>query len=233
MQAINLLPAKAGGGHGPRTGGDRRLQLVALGGAVLVLAVGFMGYTARQDAATVQDEVTSSEAERTALQAQLNQMLVVSQQAGAQQKRKGALVQLAGARINWERLIRDAVTVMPRGRVSLKQISATQPAPAAATPAGATAAASGTQPQVVTAPQGLHLEGVALTQPDVATLISRLEAVPGLGTPQVTSADIVKHGDKWAVNFIIDIPVDQRAQDRPVLDVSRGADASTPGSVTP
>lgn len=235
MQAINLLPAKTGRQSLSLSGGNRKQSAAVLGAVALFAAVGYMGFTARQDAATAGDQLQSAQADNQAMNSQLQQLLAVDQQASKQEARRGVLVSLTAARINWERIIRDSVTVMPRKRVSLVKVTATSPTEAAA-PAPAASGGSA-QPVTAQAVQGLHLEGIAYTQEDVARMIARLGAVPGLGTPRVTSSDVVKRGNRWVVSFIVEIPVDQRAQDRAALtasaDLTAAAQGSPAGSTAP
>jgi Tfp pilus assembly protein PilN len=193
----------------------------------MVAGVGYWAWTATGEASRLQDQVTALQMERQELDGRLRSMLAVDQRASVQMQRRGAVVQLTGSRINWERLVRDTATVIPE-RVWLTGISGVSPvAQPGAAPAG--------QPVAVTAaPQGIHLEGFAYTQPDVAKLMSRLDAIPGLGEPRLASADRMRRGDRDVIQFVIDAPVDQRAQDRPTLSVSTstapGAAAATPGT---
>lgn len=238
MQAINLLPAKSGrSGLALSPDAGRKGPVFALGAVALVAGVGYMGWAARQDAAAVAEQVQVAQSENAQLKGELQQLLTVDQQAAQQEARRGVLVSLVSSRINWERLVRDSMTVIPRGRVSLTKVVGTAPA-TVTTPAPAPGPGGANAPQTAQPVQGLHLEGLAFTQPDVAQLVSRLEAVPGLGTPRLTSADVVKKGGRWVVNFVIDIPVDQRAQDRATLttavDLTAAAQGTAPaGSPAP
>gem|GEM_PF-2977777 len=222
MNSVNLLPARqarrAGGGGGRR-------PLVALGAAVLIGGVGYWAHGVRSDAGALADRVAAAEAEKAQLDARLQTMMAVDQRASAQLARRGVVVQLSAGRINWERLVRGTVMVVPP-RVWLTEITGTQPTGAVATTPAAAAAPSA----VTAAPQGLHVEGVAFAQPAVAQLMARLDSVPGLGEPRLASSERVTRGGRQLVQFIIDIPVDRRAQDRPTLDVAAapGAGGTTP-----
>jgi len=57
-------------------------------------------------------------------------MMAVDQQASAQVARRGAVVTVASARINWERVVRDTVTVLP-DKVWLTQVNGVMPVAAA------------------------------------------------------------------------------------------------------
>lgn len=222
MKAVNLVPPKSGrGGFGAGAGGRRTPAIVA-GAAVLVAGLGWFAWNARQEASDLASQVATAQAEKTQLESQLQSMLAVDQRAGVQLARRGAVVQLTASRINWERLVRDSVTVVPKG-VWLTEITGTSPVAATA----AVPAAPGQPVAVTSAPTGLHVEGFAFAQPDVAKLMSRLDAVPGLGEARLASSDRMIRGGRPVVQFILDIPIDQRAQDRPTLDVSAGTAAGT------
>jgi Tfp pilus assembly protein PilN len=220
VNSVNLLPDRQARRSGPRGG---RRPLVALGAAVLVGGIGYWGYGVRSDAESLAQQVAAAEADKAQLDGRLQAMLAVDQRASAQLARRGVVVQLSAGRINWERLVRNTVMVIPP-RVWLTEITGTQPAattpgvaPTAVAPAAATAA-----------PQGLHVEGLAFAQPGVAQLMARLDAIPGLGEPRLASSERVVRGGRSLVQFIIDVPVDRRAQDRPTFDV-----AAVPGAGTP
>lgn len=227
MRAVNLLPSKPGraGGLGGPAGSKRPVAILAA--AAVVAGLGYLAWTARSEVSDLTTQVSAATDEKTALETQLASMMAVDQQASAQVARRGAVVTVASARINWERVVRDTVTVLP-DKVWLTQVNGVMPVAAAA---AAPAAAAG-QPTAVSAPpQGLHLEGFAFTQVQVAQLLARLEAVPGLGEPRLASAEKITRGGKRVVQFILDAPIDQRAQDRPTLSVVPG-DGTGATSVT-
>lgn len=226
MRAVNLLPSKPGRGGVPGAGSKRPIAILAA--AAVVVGIGYLTYNAKSEVSELTTQVTAATDEKSALEQQLASMVAVDQRASAQVARRGAVVTIANARVNWERIVRDTVTVLPE-RVWLSQVTGVMPA---ASTAAATAAPAG-QPQAVTAvPQGLHLEGYAFTQVQVAQLLARLEAVPGLGEPRLASAEKVTRGGKRIVQFIVDAPVDQRAQDRPTLAVVSGDGGTTASATT-
>lgn len=229
MKAVNLLPPKTGRAAGLRAGGgDRKTTLIALGAVAAVAALGWVGWTSHQQASDLAGRISSAQADKMQLETQLQTMVSADKQAAQQAVRRGAVVTLTSGRINWERLVRDTVTVVPKG-VWLNQISGTSPAPST----GASAAASAATPQANTsAPEGLHIEGFAMTQPQVAEFMARLNAVPGLGEGRLASSDRLLRGSTPVIQFILDIPIDQRAQDRPTLDVSSSSASTTATSGT-
>ena len=219
MNAVNLLPAGTGR---RRAGGGGKRPVAVLAAAAVLVAGGYRVHTERQEAAALGDQVAAAQGDKAALEARLQAMLAVDQRASAQLARRGLVVQLTGSRINWERLVRDTVTVAPRG-VWLTQVTGTSPV------AGQAAApAPPGQPATAPVPQGLHVEGYAFGQPQVARFLARLDAVPGLGEPRLTSSERMRRGGRTVVQFIVDVPVDRRAQDRPTLTVEASAPAGAP-----
>jgi Tfp pilus assembly protein PilN len=212
MNSVNLLPERKGGQRSLRGGGGgSRRPVVILGAVCLVGALGFWGHSARSEAAKLRTEVETATAERVALEAQLGTQLAGQQRAALVVVRRGAVIALATGRINWERLVRDTAQVLPEG-TWLAQING-EVAEAAAV------GARPTTPTPTATPKGLHLEGFALTHTKVALLLTRLAAVPGLGEPRLASSEEIQRGGRTVVQFVIDAPVDQRAQDRPTLSV--------------
>jgi Tfp pilus assembly protein PilN len=227
MRAVNLLPPRQGRAVSAGSLREGRRPVVILGVAALLAGLGWWGWTARSEAQGLADQVAAAQVEQAAVQTQVTQLLTVDQRMAAQIARRGVIVSLAAGRINWERLMRDSVTVLPTG-VWLTELSATAPAAdGAATAAAAATAATGQADTAV--PQGLHLEGFGMTQTQVAHLLARLDAVSGLGEPRLASAERIARGGKQVVQFVIDVPVDQRAQDRPTLEVV-GDSSSVAGS---
>jgi hypothetical protein len=99
---------------------------------------------------------------------------------------------------------------------------------AGAAPVTATAAVNNAE-----IPQGLHLDGFAYTQTQVALLMARAKTVPGLGEPHLTTSAVQNRGDRTVIQFVIDMPIDQRAQDRPTLTPVTGQPTSATTGATP
>jgi Tfp pilus assembly protein PilN len=225
MNSVNLLPDRAGrqrslrGGGG---GGGAKRPAVVLGAVCVVGALGFWAHGVRSEVSSLRSDVETATAERAALTAQLGTRLAGEKRAQLVVVRRGAVIALATGRINWERLVRDTAQVLPEG-VWLSQINGEVAVQAAI-------GAAPTTPGPTAPPKGLHLEGFALTHTQVALLLTRLAAVPGLGEPRLLSSEAIQRGGRTVQQFIIDSPVDQRAQDRPTLSVvgtSQAVDAGT------
>ncbi len=216
MSSVNLLPDDQRRGRG--FGGPRR-PLIALAVAACVAAVGFWGYSARQGAADAEADLRSERLEQTRLRAELGHYQQTEARLARQRLRRGVVVGLAAGRVNWERIIRDLATVMPH-QVWLTALKASSPEPGAAS----------ATPTPESAPKGVHLEGYAFTQKQVALLMARAAAVGGLGEPRLTSSEAERLGGRGVVRFVLDIPIDRRAQDRPTL-VAAATPAATGGAV--
>lgn len=225
MRAVNLLPRT-----GRRQPGFKgvRAPLAVAGAVVAIGAMGYWGWSAHQDVDAAKADVASATAEREELQAQLGAFRQADARESVQRLRRGAIVGLASGRVNWERLVRDLSAAMPR-QVWLTNLKGeTEPAGAAT---AAAAAAPGSPDATV--PKGVHLDGFTFTQRQVALLMARAATVPGLGEPRLASSETQEIGGRTVVHFVIDIPIDQRAQDRPTLTPVSGTPGATATGATP
>ncbi len=223
MRAVNLLPTTQG--VGASLSGARGRALV-IGAVVAVGALGWWGYSAHQSADAVAAQLTQAQVQKANLDQEISNLGVYSQRQQTQAAAEAAVVQLAGGRIDWERLVRNVVTVLPTG-VWLNTINGSLPTSnAAVTPA---ATSPGTLPQPDTStPQGLHIVGDAFTQPEVAEMLARLATVPGLGAPRLASSQATVVSGKTVMSFTVDIPIDDQAQ-----DVSTATTAALTQGATP
>lgn len=224
MRAVNLLPQKERRAPG-LAGAKRPLAVV---GAIAVLGgIGFYGYSLHGQVNDVKSDVATATATRDGLRDQLGAFQAAQARQAAQEVRTGAVVGLVTGRVNWERLIRDLSAVMPK-EVWLTNLKGQTEV--AATPTATTATAPNLN--VSTVPSGIHLDGFAYTQDQVAQLMARAATVPGLGEPRLASSEVQAGDVKDVIHFIIDIPIDQRAQDRstltPVSDAATAASGVTP-----
>jgi hypothetical protein len=197
-------------------------------GAIAVLGgIGFYGYSLHGQVNDVKSDVATATATRDGLRDQLGAFQAAQARDAAQEVRTGAVVGLVTGRVNWERLIRDLSAVMPH-EVWLTNLKGETDV--ATTPTATTVAAPNVN--VGTAPRGIHLDGYAYTQDQVAQLMARASTVPGLGEPRLASSEVQVGDQKDVIHFVIDIPIDQRAQDRstltPVSDAASAASGVTP-----
>ncbi|MDX6554312.1 MAG: hypothetical protein QOD86_507 [Miltoncostaeaceae bacterium] len=203
MKAVNLLPE---GQRRRPVGQMLRGPLAALAIAGALGGVGFWGWSLNSQSADVRDQVAVTAADRDALNQEIAAYRVADGRFDTARLRRGAVIALASGRVNWERLIRDVSTVTPQDvwyvnvKAELDQS------------AGGSVAVD---PNAV--PKGLHLDGYAPSHGQVAVTMARVSAVRGLGEPRLTSSLMEDLEGQDVVHFIIDVPVDQRAQDRPTL----------------
>jgi Tfp pilus assembly protein PilN len=227
MRAVNLLPKNqslAGGLAGNRP------RLLIIGVATAIAAMGFWAYSASQSADSVAAQVIQAQAQKAALDQQVAALAVYRQRQQALAAQAVVVGQLASARIDWERVIRDVVTVLPSG-VWVNTINGSLPTTSTTSSGANSAAPAGTLPQPdTTAPQGLHIVGDAFTQGEVADTLSRLATVPGLGAPRLASSQTTTTSNKTIIAFTIDVPVNAQALD--VSAAPAGASAATTATRT-
>lgn len=224
MRAVNLLPQTQ-----RRTPGFKGVRIpLAIAGSVVVLgSMGYWGYSVNSDLGQAKDQVAAASIERDGLRDQLGAFQQAQTRVTAQAVRRGAVVALAEGRVNWERLVRDLSAVMPR-QVWLTNLRGEAPADASATAAAPVPNAGN-----AVLPRGVHLDGFAYTQSQVALLMSRVATVPGLGEARLATSESQNQGDRKVVHFVLDIPIDQRAQDRPTLTPVGAQPAAATTGVTP
>lgn len=198
MRAVNLLPPEDRKARGLNLSKDR---LLMIGGAVVVAALGFWGYSISSSQGAIQEQITQADAQASAAQQETATFVAANSRATKAQANEADVRKLIATRTNWEKLIRQVSAVLPR------QITVTT----------LTAGFSGPAVGGV-AQKGLHIDGTAASRAQVLLAGRRLQSVPGLGEPILTGAlDADKKGGRGVVNFSYDVPVDLRAQDRAKL----------------
>jgi Tfp pilus assembly protein PilN len=253
MKAVNLLPPDQ------RTKSLRvkptKKGLVGVGMVAAFAGVGYWGFSIHQSIGAAQRDLADAQSEQAQLTAQVGSYAAAEARAAEQQRAQGLVIGLANARVNWERIVRDAATVMPRQtwltalRAQSPGIGATATAAATTAPAptpaststtssttsGSSSGSTGTTTPAATpvataddANSGLHLDGYAMNQRQIALLMVRLGAVAGLGEPKLSSSTAEALGGRRVVKFTVDVPVDQRAQDRPTLTAGIVPTSTTP-----
>ncbi len=166
MRAINLLPV-ADRVRGPAQVPDRASHLVlgVLGG--LVVAVLAVVMTQNQITDRTREIAQAKQEQRTAEQRSAS-LGAFGEFAEIKETRVASVSQLAEARFDYERLMRELALVLPKDTWITTAVATSTPDPAAATGAAAATAA--------TAPAGpsLKLGGCAETQSKVAETMVRL-----------------------------------------------------------
>jgi Tfp pilus assembly protein PilN len=223
MKAVNLLP-RSQGISGVAT--DRPKVLIAAA-AVAIAAMGIWAVAANQSADDAAAQLRTAQVQKVVLDQQVAALGVYSQRAQTLAAQQLVVNQLAAGRTDWERLVRDVVTVLPTG-VSVNTINATLPTSSSGAP-GSSSSGSPGQPNT-TAPQGMHIVGDAFTQTEVAVTMARLATIPGLGTPRLAQSQVSNTGGKNVVAFTIDIPINPQALD---VDATTGLPSSAATTATP
>jgi hypothetical protein len=57
--------------------------------------------------------------------------------------------------------------------------------------------------------------------------------VPGLGEPRLATSEVQDRAERTVIHFVIDIPIDQRAQDRSTLTPVSGRPTAAASGATP
>ena len=227
MRSVNLLPPTQRRTPGFSGGGAK--APLAIAGAVLALGgMGYWGYSVHSAVGAAEKDVAAASIERDDLRSQIGAFQQAQSREAVQATRRGAVVGLVQGRVNWERLVRDLSAVMPR-QVWLTNLKGETEVATATTAPVPTGPALGDS----TVPRGIHLDGYAFTQSQVALLMARASTVSGLGEPRLSTSEVQLQGGRSVVHFILDIPIDQRAQDRPVLTPTAVQSSAATSGVTP
>lgn len=176
MRPVNLLPPsqriKSGGG---RPGSA--YIVVGVLAAALVAVVMFV-LTANQ-VTSKQDELAKAKDATAVAQARVAALGSFGDFAQIKQQREASVSQLAQARLDWERLMRELSRVLPEN-VFIDSLDA-------AVSGGATGPSGANSPSV-------KLSGCAPSQPDVATLMVRLRRLHTANDVKLTDSTRVEDG---------------------------------------
>ena len=128
---------------------------------------------------------------------------------GLQAQRASAVAQVLGARTSWDNMLTDFARILP-ANVWLTSLSAktshplTVPIAVAAAPGTTgTAPVGAPAPTTPVSPTGVTINGYTYAQPDVATLLARLSALPSLQNVQLQASSVTQIGKRSVVQFTI------------------------------
>lgn len=176
MRAVNLLPPS----QRIQRGGARPGSAYAVLGVLAVLLVAVLSYVLTANQVTSkQDELARAEQKTQAAQSQAAALGSFGSFASIKATREQSVTQLAQARLDWERLMRELSRVIPED-VFITKVDA-----AAVAAQGATEAAGG---------PSLKLSGCAPSHPDVATLMVRLRRLSRAKDVTLTDSAKVESG---------------------------------------
>jgi len=168
MRAFNLMPQQEAGEKTTVSPAMTKVA-VALLGVLIVAGLGFMYMTSSAKVADNQAEADAARAELAQLTAQIGPEAAdpSASLAGESQARTAALADALGARVAWDRILREFSLVIPPS-VVLTTLGASSGAEGSTDPATAATATGAT----------FRIEGNATSQTAVAVLLSRLEVIP-------------------------------------------------------
>jgi Tfp pilus assembly protein PilN len=168
MRAFNLMPKEEAGEKTTISPALTKVA-VALLGVLVVAGLGFMYMTSSAKVADNRAEADAARAELAQLTAQIGPEAAdpSASLAGESQARTAALSDALGARVAWDRILREFSLVIPPS-VVLSTLGVSSGAEGSADPATAATAGAPT----------FRIEGTASSQIAVAVLLSRLEVIP-------------------------------------------------------
>ena len=194
MKPVNLLPQNERAVK-PAEGlsGSSYVVLGVLGALLLGVLTFVFSQNQVNDRA---GKIEKAEAESQQAQQRATALGAFGSFASVKQQREESVRELAKARFDWERFMRELALVLPAG-TSLLDVSASTdgstasggaagssapapaPAPAPTTSSGSTGSAGATDPTAAAAGPKAEITGCALTQKRVATLLVRLGQLHG------------------------------------------------------
>ena len=181
--------------------------LLPIAAVVPLVAAGFLFMQAHGKVSDRQSQLDALNFEFTSLPQPKRPQIDAALQ-GLQAQRASAVAQVLGARTAWDKMLSDFARVLP-GDVWLTALSARTARPlstpivvgaAGATPTAATTPAT---PATPAAPTGVTITGFTYAQPDVATLLARLSALPSLQNVQLQTSQAQTVGKRDVVQFTI------------------------------
>lgn len=176
MRPVNLLPGeyRAARASGQRAGS----AYVALGTLAALLAMVLLYVVTANQISSREDAAAEAQGETAALHAEIAALGAFGDFSQIKQTRMASVTSLAQGRFDWERFVRELALVLPEDTWLGEVTAATAPEDSDS------AVGSGPYAQ---------LQGCAVRQPDVATLLVRLRKMHRV--EDVTLAESVREGD--------------------------------------
>lgn len=214
---IDLLPPEI---HERQRTRRRTGAVIAVGILVLAAVGGFYFLQVLREN-SIQEDIAAQEAENAELQRQIDELQEIGQLQAEIESTRQLLNTLLADRILWSGVLRDISLVLP-GQVWLNGLTGTAGAPGEATPTAPTTAPTTTTTTATTttsgqpAPPGglvgqISFNGFALTHPDVALWLSRLEDVRGFVNPWLQNSADTVIGSQTVEQFTSSVDLSEQA----------------------
>jgi Tfp pilus assembly protein PilN len=196
VKAVNLIPAderRGGSGTPGRSGGAVYAVLGVLG--VLLIALGTYAVLSRQ-VADRETELAEVQAQSAQIVAQADVLRPFSEFTELSTQRVSALRTLAGARIDWSRVLEELSVALPADTRLTSMTASVAPAEGAA-PAAAAPPAAGAEVAGAGGPS-LQMAGCTTSDRDVADMMVRLRQMSGVRDVALASATEDETGEPVA-----------------------------------
>jgi Tfp pilus assembly protein PilN len=182
MTQVNLLPVEVN----ERVKSRRITTVIAAGAGAALILLGFVFLVQASRLSSVNHQLVTQQAEDSRLQSQVTQLQHYAQLKQQVAEKQAMVTSITAHQVEWSGVLRDLSMVIP-GDVWLTSFQGTlanSQAGTSATPSGpATPAAPGTS-----FVGNLQFNGGALSHPDVALWLTRLQKIDGWVNPWISSS---------------------------------------------
>jgi hypothetical protein len=181
VKAVNLIPAEQRRGAGGFAGRSGGIVYVVVGALTIVVVLGVVYALAVKNVADRKGQLANVTAQSNAVQAQAAALAPYVSVEQLRQRAVSGAVGLAEQRFDWPDQMRQLALALPSD-VTLTASNGTTVASAssgAAAPSATTSAGSG---------PSVSMQGCASSQGEVATVVARLERLPGVAGVSLLSA---------------------------------------------
>lgn len=186
MRPVNLLPQNERAFRPAEgLGGSAYAVLGVLG--VLLLAVVALVFTQNQVNERT-SQIGKAEAEAQQAEQRVASLGAFGSFASVKQQREESVQELAKARFDWERFMRELALVLPSGTSLLDATASTNAEGASSSPSTPAPAAPAAGPGAAPGSPTVKLVGCAVSQPRVATLLVRLRKLAGATEVELTES---------------------------------------------
>jgi type IV pilus assembly protein PilM len=204
IRSVNLMPGDLAKVSTSKT--SLLPVLLPIAAVIPLAAVGFLFYQGHAKVSDRQSQLATLNADFAKLPEPKGPQIDAALQ-GIQAQRASAVAQVLGARVAWDTMLADFARVLP-SNVWLTALSAKTSRPLStatvvAVPTGATTPVVTPPTTTAVSPTGVTITGYTYAQPDVASLLARLSALPSLQNVQLQSSQVATVGKRDVVQFTI------------------------------